>query len=138
MSRPDQRMSLQSGRETTAAFPPLLLPGYLFGPELEGVEQVVQRRTVGRHIRVRSHNRIREVVTSGWANGWQAPVALDEFDDGNVIGIAVVDHATGGIRRNDQQRNPRAIAEEVNRLDVPGIIVAAAFIEGDEDGRARP
>src|ERR1700733_15975006 len=72
------------------------------------------------------------------ANGPQAPVTFDEFDDGNMVSIAVVDHATGGIRRDDEKRDAGAIAEEVDRLDITGVIVSAAFIEGDEDGSARP
>ena len=36
------------------------------------------------------------------------------------------------------QRNARAIAEEVERLNITGIVVAAAFVEGDEDRRVLP
>ena len=36
------------------------------------------------------------------------------------------------------QRNAGAVAEEVQRLHVTGIIVAAAFVEGDEDGGVWP
>ena len=43
-----------------------------------------------------------------------------------------------GKGRNRNERNTGAVAEEVNRLDIAGIVVAAAFIEGDEDRRRRP
>src|SRR5580698_1146990 len=109
-----------------------------YAREVECVEQVVQRRTIGRHIRVRSHRRVGEIVTGSCGNGWQTPVPLDEFDDGNMVSIAVVDHSTGGVRRNDEQWNTRAIPEEIDGLNVARVVVAAAFIEGNEDRSARP
>jgi hypothetical protein len=110
----------------------------LLHAKVEGVEQIVQRRTIGGHIGVGRYGWIREIVASVRANCAQSPVPLDEFNDGNMVCVAVVDDASGGVRRNDQQRDTGAIAEVIYRLDVTGVVITAAFIEGDEDRRARP
>ena len=68
----------------------------------------------------------------------QSPVPLDELQDRNVIGVIVRDVAGLGVGRNHDQRNARAVAEEVERLHVTGVVVAAAFVEGDEDGGVLP
>src|ERR1700736_5971692 len=60
------------------------------------------------------------------------PVPLDELQDRDVIGVSVVDVATLPEGGDDDERNARAVAEEVERLDVAGVIVAAAFVEGDD------
>ena len=44
----------------------------------------------------------------------------------------------GAVSRNHQQRDSRAVAEEVERLHVTGVIIAAALVEGDEDRRVLP
>src|SRR5260370_35949392 len=44
----------------------------------------------------------------------------------------MADVASAGEGRNDNQRNARPVAEEVQRLNVAGVIVAAAFVEGDD------
>src|SRR5882762_3661293 len=41
--------------------------------------------------------------------------------------------AAAGEGRNDKQGNARAVAEKVQRLNVPGVIVAAAFVESDDE-----
>jgi len=33
---------------------------------------------------------------------------------------------------------PRAVAEEVDRLDIAGVVVAAALVHRDDDGRGLP
>ena len=38
------------------------------------------------------------------------------------------------IRRDDDQRNACAVAKVVERLHIAGVIVAAAFVKGDENG----
>ena len=43
------------------------------------------------------------------------------------------DVASLSVGRDDDQRDAGAVAEEVERLNVSGVVVAAAFIEGDED-----
>ena len=63
----------------------------------------------------------------------KSPVPLDELQDRNVVGVFVRDVAGLGVLRNHDQRNARAVAEEIQRLHIAGVIVAAAFVEGDED-----
>ena len=55
-----------------------------------------------------------------------------------MIGIGVRDMARPGPGRDDERRDAGAVAEVVERLDVAGVVVAAAFVEGDEDGGALP
>src|SRR5215470_16475423 len=50
-----------------------------------------------------------------------------------MIIIGVIHPATTGEWRNHDRRNPRTIAEEIERLEEAGIPVAAAFIEGDQE-----
>ncbi len=47
----------------------------------------------------------------------------------------MIDLSAGRIRREDQQRDARPVAEEVERLDEARVPVAAGFIPGDEHGR---
>src|SRR5215471_9500976 len=87
--------------------------------ELEHVEQVADRRTVKRYVGVVSRrNRVWEVVSTALGEGFQVPIPLDEFQDRNVVGIGVIDVPASRERRNDDERNPRTIAEEIQRLDV--------------------
>src|SRR5271167_2174069 len=107
--------------------------------EAERVEQVVQRRTVGRYVGVAlGRLRIGIVVAAAGRQRSQAPVPFNKLGQRHVVGIAVVHVAAGGEGGNDEQRNAGAIAEEVERLHVTGIIVATALIEGDEDGCSCP
>ena len=55
-----------------------------------------------------------------------------------MVVVGVIDIALFGVGRNRNERNACAVAEEVDRLDVAGIIVAATFVGGDEDCRRRP
>ena len=55
-----------------------------------------------------------------------------------MIRIVVSDVTPRGIRRDNDQRDTGAVAEEVHRLHVSGIVVAAALILGDEDGGVLP
>ena len=56
----------------------------------------------------------------------------------NVVGILVRDVAGLGIRRNDDERDASYIAEEVEDLSVAGVVIAAAFVGGNENGCALP
>ena len=97
--------------------------------EVEKFEQVTDRRTVDRHIWVSPLRlRVGEIVAAAACDGVQIPIPLDEFEDGNVIGIVVRDVPPCGVGRHNDQRNPRAVAEEVQRLNITGIIIAAAFV----------
>ncbi len=44
----------------------------------------------------------------------------------------------GRVGRNDDRRNTSAVTEEVERLNVSRVVVAAAFVEGHDDGGAGP
>jgi len=65
----------------------------------------------------------------------QIPVALDEFQDGDVIRIGVAHMAPSAKGRYRYQRNTRTVAEEVERLDVTRVVVAA-FVHRDEKSGA--
>ena len=55
-----------------------------------------------------------------------------------MVRISVRDMAARGKLGDHEQRDARAVAEEVQRLNVPGVVVAAAFIVGDEDHGVLP
>ena len=60
--------------------------------EREHHEQIADRRAVYRHIGiVLVRNRIGKIVAAASAQRFEAPVALDEFQDRDVVGIAVRD-----------------------------------------------
>ena len=50
-----------------------------------------------------------------------------------MIGVSVVDHTGLGIFGYNQKHDSRPIPEEVDRLNVAGIVKAAGFIGGDEN-----
>src|SRR5215467_14028981 len=63
------------------------------------------------------------------------PVALNEFHDRRMIAVRVADMASTGERGNNNQRDTRTIAEEINGLHEAGIKVSSAFVKGhDESG----
>ena len=60
--------------------------------EIEHDEQIADRWAVHRHIGiVFVPNRIGKIVTTASAQRLEAPVALDEFQDRNMVGIAMRD-----------------------------------------------
>src|SRR6202022_1496828 len=82
--------------------------------------------------------RVRQIVAAAIRDLGKIPVLLDELQQRDVIVVGVIDVALLGERRNRNERNAGAVAEEVDRLDIAGIVVAAAFVGGDEDRRRRP
>lgn len=107
--------------------------------KVESAKQIIQRRCVQRHIRiVRCRLWIRIVVPASRCQGLQLPVPLNEFHQRNVITVAVTNVAALGKWRNDDQWNPGAVSEKVQRLNVARIVIAAALVEGDKNRRARP
>src|SRR6202035_2505211 len=124
-------------REENASKQELLLSGKQEAErtiEREQVEQVGDRRAVQRNVgAVRQSDRVWHVVAAAMRDRLQAPIALDELDDRDVIGIGMRDVARDQIRRDHDQRDTGAVAEEVERLHIARVVVAAAFIEGDED-----
>jgi hypothetical protein len=107
--------------------------------EVELVGEVVDRRPVDAEPRGASRgNRVREVVAAAVRDRRQAPVLLDELQDGHVVGVVVRDVTARRVRRDRDERDARAVAEEVERLHVAGVPVAAALVERDEDGGVLP
>jgi hypothetical protein len=52
-----------------------------------------------------------------------------------MVAITVDDPPATRMGRHDDERDARSVAPHVNRLEEPGVPVAAAFVEGDEDCR---
>src|SRR5579863_221186 len=87
--------------------------------EIEHVEEIADGRAVDGNVGiVPSAVRVREVVTAAAGERIQAPVSLDELQDRDVVGIAVVDVPATGEVGDDHQRNAWSVAEEIERLDV--------------------
>ena len=55
-----------------------------------------------------------------------------------MVGVGVRDMAALRVGRDHDGRDARAVTEEVERLDVAGVPVSAALIEGDQDRGVRP
>ena len=55
-----------------------------------------------------------------------------------MVSIVVRDVTRLGVRRNNDQRNARPVAEVVQGLYISGVVVAAALILGDEDSGVLP
>src|SRR5258705_12725045 len=111
----------------------LVLTSIVVLGEVEEVEKIAEGRAVERHIGILVvHDGVREVIAAAMGQGLEVPIPLDELEDGDVVGVGVADVAAGGEGRNRDQRNARAITEEVQRLDIAGVIEAAALVHGDE------
>jgi hypothetical protein len=107
--------------------------------EGEEVHEIADRRSVFRHILVLAiGDRVRPIVATPRRNPGKTPVLFDELQHRDVIIVGMIDMAFLGVGRNCNERNARAVAEEIERLDKAGIVVAAAFVGGDEDRRRRP
>ncbi len=103
--------------------------------EVEQAHQVADRRAVSGHVGIVTPQlRIGQVVGAALGHRRQPPVALDELEHRDVVGVGVVDRPRAGVRRDREHRHPGAVAEEGHRLDVPQVVVAAALVEGDQDG----
>src|SRR2546430_2413506 len=103
--------------------------------EAEHVEQIADRGHVRGHIGIaRKHLGVRQIVAAAMSQRLQAPIALDEFQDRDVVVIGV-DHAPAfGEGRDDDEGNARPVAEEVYRLHEARIVVTAPLVKGDEQG----
>src|SRR6266851_2564211 len=107
--------------------------------KVEQVEQVADGWSVAGHVRVVLFGRgIGIVIAAAVRDRWQAPVVLDEFKDGDVVAVVVGNMSATAVVGNHDQRDTRAIAKEIQVLDIAGVVVAAAFIHGDEDRGAFP
>ena len=101
--------------------------------ELEHIEQIAEGWAVEWHVGIIGvRNRIREIIAAPRRQGLQVPIALDEFQNRDVIGVCVVHMPALGKRRDDNQRYARTVAEEIERLNVTGIVEAAALVQRDD------
>ncbi len=101
---------------------------------MEHVEQIAQRRTVKRNVRIAfRRNRVWKIVPAANRQRSQTPIPLDELQDRDMVPISVVDVAALGEVRNDDERNAWPIAKEIQRLHVSGVIETTAFVEGDDE-----
>jgi hypothetical protein len=74
--------------------------------KIEHLEAIADGRGIQGHIGiVAGREGIGEIVAAAAGEGFQAPVALDELDDRNVIVVGVDDMAARGVGRNDDERN---------------------------------
>ena len=107
---------------------------YVF--ETKHVRQIADSWLVARHIERRTCGRVWQIVATVAGDWRQSPVLLNELQNGNVVVVSVVHLSAFGERRDGDERKTRAVAEEVNRLNVTGIVVPSTLVEGDEDRRA--
>jgi hypothetical protein len=98
--------------------------------EIKQVEEVADRRIVPRNIGIVVIGlRVRQVVSAAIGQRLQVPVALDELQNRDVVDVGVADVPAAREVRDDDQRNARPVTEKIDRLDIAGVVVAAAFIE---------
>src|SRR5437660_1147676 len=83
-------------------------------------------------------NRIRVVVAAPACECSEVPVALNELGERNMVGVAVAHVSALREWGDDDQGNPCSVAKEIERLNVSGVPVAAAFVESYEDCGALP
>src|SRR5271155_2916692 len=104
--------------------------------EVEHLEQISDRRAVAGYVWIVAiRDRISQVVAAARGHRRQHPITLDKLQNRNVVIIRMDYPAAGRERGNNDKWDARSITEEVQRLDVAGVVVAAAFIEGDEHRR---
>src|ERR1700730_16511062 len=106
----------------------------LWVSKIKDRHQVADCWTVGRDIGIiGGRDRVGQIVATPRRQRREAPVFLDELQDRSVVGIDVVDRGRLDVWRNHEHRNPGPIAEEIERLDIAGVVVAAALVERDYD-----
>src|SRR6266481_2185931 len=127
-----QFRAMRRNRNKRAAWPPFFLS--LMKRCLAVVAVIADRWAVERHIGIIvTRNWIGKIVAAAMRQRLQVPIALDELQDRDVIGVGVADVTATGERRDDDERNARPVAEEVERLNIAGVIVTAAFVEGNDE-----
>src|SRR5262249_6426754 len=102
--------------------------------ELKHIEEITDGRAVERHIGiVVIDDRVRQIVAAAACQRLQMPVALDELHNRGVVGIGVVDVASLGEGRDDDERNARPITKKVERLHEARVVVASDFVHGNDE-----
>src|SRR5260370_6724081 len=105
----------------------------------EQVHQVPDGWTIQRNVRiVLADDRIGEIVPAASRHRSQFPIGFDELQDRSVVGVGVRDMSGLGMRRDYQRGYPGTVAKVVERLNVAGVVVTAALVEGNDDGCALP
>ena len=106
--------------------------------EVKQVKKVANGRGVGWGIVAdrRVVRRVWQVIAAAAGDRRQAPVVFDELQNRNMVRIVVGNVARVGVRRNHNQRNARAVAEEIERLHISRVVIAAAFIHRHENRSA--
>src|SRR5258707_15176786 len=105
----------------------------------EQVHQVPDGWTIQRNVGVvLADDRIREIVPAASRQRSKFPIGLDELQDRSVVGVGVRDMSGLGMRRDHQRGYPGTVAKVVERLNVAGVVVTAALVEGNDDGCALP
>src|SRR6516165_6427028 len=94
--------------------------------KLEEVKEVADgRRILGNVGIVLFGLGIGQIVAATIRDCRQVPVAFDELQNGNVVGIMVRDVAGLDVLGDHDQGNARAVAEKVQRLYISGVVIAA-------------
>jgi hypothetical protein len=63
---------------------------------------------------------------------------FDELQNRNMVRIVVGNVAWRGVWRNYNQRNARAVAEEIERLHISRVVIAAPFVYSHENCGGAP
>src|SRR5579872_288364 len=107
--------------------------------EVEHVHQVADRGSVAWHVWIfPADDWVGQVVPAPPGYGAQPPVGLDELVERHVIGVRVHDTDVTREARDHDHGDAGAVAEEVDRLDIARVIVAAALVRGNHDRRILP
>src|SRR5262252_5561532 len=86
----------------------------LVSAKVKHAEEIIDGRHINRHVSiVFERTRIGQIVPAASGQGLKAPVALDEFNEGGMVGISVHDMAAPGMWRDHDERNARPISEEI-------------------------
>src|SRR6202162_4844776 len=107
--------------------------------ELEQVHQIADGGRVQRHVGIAlGGDWVGQMIAAAIAHRSQVPIGFDELQDRSMICVSMRDVACRGEGRNHQSWNSGAVAEVIEGLDISGVVVAAAFVEGNDDGGAGP
>ena len=108
-----------------------------------------RERVSGAGVRFENHRRARrgvevegvqEVAGLGVAGskGGQSVTGLDEPEDGSMVGNRVGNVAGFGVRRDDQQRHPRAQTEPIELWRGDVVVEPSEVVPGDKDDGGIP
>src|ERR1700730_17223540 len=107
--------------------------------KVEQIHQVADRWAIQWNVGVlRAGYGIGKIVPAAGCQRSQSPVGLDELQDRSMVCVGVRDMPGPGVRRNHQRGYPGAVTKVVERLNVAGVVVTSALVEGDDDGCALP